>query len=533
MATLSLSTASPAEVAADVLVLAVRAPAEPGGDPALLGAEALPEGLRTALSPAVLRGLGITGRPDTVHRMPSAGAVAAPVLALTGVGSRREPDAESLRRAAGAAARELAGTGTAAFALPAADEAAVAAVAEGALLGAYAFGRYRVRSAQGRPAPLAQVVVLAPAGFGGADALTTRATVLAEAVAVTRDLVNTPPSDLYPASFADEAARVTRGLPVELTVLDDDQLREGGYGGLVGVGQGSTRGPRLVRVDYAPQGARGHVALVGKGITFDSGGLSIKTAAGMEEMKSDMAGAAAVLSTVVAAARLGVPVRVSGWMALAENMPSGSAQRPSDVLTTYGGRTVEVLNTDAEGRLVLADAIVAAGESNPDLIVDVATLTGAQTVALGKRVSAVMANDDALRERITRLAGEAGEQVWPMPLPPELRPSLDSPVADIANMGDRFGGMLVAGLFLAEFVGRRASAADDAAGSEGPDAGTQTLPGTDGDSGSDGRIPWAHLDIAGPSFNSGSPHGYTPVGGTGIMVRTLLRLLEDVSASGA
>jgi leucyl aminopeptidase len=192
-------------------------------------------------------------------------------------------------------------------------------------------------------------------------------------------------------------------------------------------------------------------------------------------------------------------------------MPSGTAQRPSDVLTIRGGRTVEVLNTDAEGRLVLADAIVAACETGPDLLVDVATLTGAQVVALGRRVSAVMANDDDLRERLVRVAGEAGELLWPMPLPPELRASLDSPVADLANIGERFGGMLVAGIFLSEFVG------------------TRTV-----ESGEDEqKIPWAHLDIAGPAYNSKAAHGYTPVGGTGVMVRTLVRLLEDVAASGA
>jgi leucyl aminopeptidase len=187
-------------------------------------------------------------------------------------------------------------------------------------------------------------------------------------------------------------------------------------------------------------------------------------------------------------------------------MPSGTAQRPSDVLTMRGGRTVEVLNTDAEGRLVMADALVDASQTHPDLLLDVATLTGAQVVALGQRVSAAMANDDALRDRVVRLAGEAGEQLWPMPLPPELRSSLDSPVADIANIGERMGGMLVAGLFLAEFVGTR----------------------DDGE-----PIPWAHLDIAGPAFNTGPPHGYTPAGGTGVLVRTLLRLLEDVAANGA
>jgi leucyl aminopeptidase len=350
------------------------------------------------------------------------------------------------------------------------------------------------------------VVVVTPERLDGQqvdDGLLERVRVVADAVALTRDLVNTPPSDLYPETFADRAAAAVDGLPVAVTVLDESALADGGYGGILGVGKGSVRPPRLVHLEYAPPDARGYVALVGKGITFDSGGLSIKPASGMAEMKSDMAGAAAVLATVVAAARLRLPVRVGGWLALAENMPSGTAQRPSDVLTMRGGRTVEVLNTDAEGRLVMADALVDASDSGPDLLLDVATLTGAQVVALGKRVSAVMANDDELRERVVRVAGEAGEQFWPMPLPPELRSSMDSPIADIANIGERFGGMLVAGLFLSEFVGKR-----------------------------DGRsIPWAHLDIAGPAFNAGSPHGYTPTGGTGVPVRTLLCLLEDVATA--
>jgi leucyl aminopeptidase len=506
----SLTADRPADVAADVLVLAVAAPQEPGGDPVLLGAGALPEVLRSALAAPVLRALGVSGRADAVVRVPSAGAVAAPVVALTGVGTvaGAAPDGEALRRAAGAAVRELAGTTTVALALPAPSLDEVSAVAEGAALGAYAFGTYRVKAAAGDRTPVENLTVLVPEGLGdsGADGLLDRVGVLGDAVALTRDLVNTPPSDLYPASFADKAAAVVDGLPVALTVLDEAALAEGGYGGILGVGKGSVRPPRLVHLEYAPEGARGYVALAGKGITFDSGGLSIKPASGMADMKSDMAGAAAVLATVVAAARLQLPVRVGGWLALAENMPSGTAQRPSDVLTARGGRTVEVLNTDAEGRLVLADALVDASETHPDLLLDVATLTGAQVVALGKRVSAVMANDDALRDRVVRVAGEAGEQLWPMPLPPELRSSLDSPVADIANIGERMGGMLVAGLFLAEFVGTR----------------------DDGE-----RIPWAHLDIAGPAFNTGSPHGYTPAGGTGVIVRTLLRLLEDVAANGA
>jgi leucyl aminopeptidase len=321
-----------------------------------------------------------------------------------------------------------------------------------------------------------------------------------------RDLVNDAPVDLYPDAFARQAVAAAQDLPVAVTVLDERKLARGGFGGLIGVGMGSSRPPRLVRLDYAPPAATRHLALVGKGITFDSGGLSIKPAQSMEWMKSDMSGAAAVLHTVLAAARLGLPVRITGWLALAENMPSATAQRPSDVITIRGGKTVEVLNTDAEGRLVLADALVAAGELDPDFIVDVATLTGAQMVALGSRVSAIMSNDDELRDRVHRIADGVGEQFWPMPLPPELRASMDSRVADIANIGDRYGGMLVAGLFLQEF-----------------------LPGDGSDGG--GAVPWAHLDIAGPAFNLGSPHGYTPAGGTGVAVRTLLGLAEDLCVS--
>jgi leucyl aminopeptidase len=415
-------------------------------------------------------------------------------------------DPEVLRRAAGAASRELAGLAKVVFALPTANAEAVTAVAEGALFGAYAYNRYRTGNSV--KTPVGSLVIASASGStAAARAGIRRAKILAAALHGTRDLINTAPLDLYPAAFAADAQRVMEGLPVTVTVLDERRLARGGYGGIIAVGQGSSRPPRLVRLDYSPAGAKSHLALVGKGITFDSGGLSIKPAAGMDEMKSDMSGAAAVLHTVAAVAELGLPIRVTGWLAIAENMPSGTAQRPSDVITIRGGRTVEVLNTDAEGRLVLADALVAAGELKPDVIVDIATLTGAQMVALGNRTSAIMANDDGLRDRIHRVAGAAGEQFWPMPLPPELRSSMDSRVADIANIGERFGGMLVAGLFLKEFIPTKG---------EGDGAAS---------------VPWAHLDIAGPAFNSGPGHGYTLPGGTGVGVRTLVALCEDIAHS--
>jgi leucyl aminopeptidase len=283
---------------------------------------------------------------------------------------------------------------------------------------------------------------------------------------------------------------------VRAEVLDEKALKKGGYGGIVGVGQGSTNPPRLVHLSYSPAGAKTTVALVGKGITFDSGGISIKPAAGMEAMKSDMGGAAAVIATVAAAAELRLKVNVEAWVPMAENMPSGTAIRPSDVLTMRNGKKIEVNNTDAEGRLILGDAMARAGEDTPDLMVDIATLTGAQLVALGSRTAGVM-GEDALRDQVVAAADAAGEAMWPMPLPEDLRKGLDSEVADMVNTGPREGGMLSAGLFLREFV-------------------------------ADG-VRWAHVDIAGPAYHDGQPYGYVTPGGTGMAVRTLVELLADVS----
>ncbi len=495
----TLTAKNPARLTVDAVVVALVAT---DAGPTLLDADWLPAETRaeiTALAPT----LGITGAADEVHKLPSAGRIAAKLLVLTGVGTRAADgsvEPEVLRRAAGAATRELAGVSSVALALPADDAAQLAAVAEGALLGAYDYARYRDAKAAVKTAAVAtiEIVTSRTRDRAAKDALA-RAEILVAAVHATRDLVNTAPNDLYPAAFADAAkaaVKETGARGVKVTVLDEKALAAGGYGGILGVGQGSARPPRLIKVAYAPSRPTAKVALVGKGITFDSGGISIKPAAGMDAMKSDMAGAAAVLHTVVAAARLGLPVAVTGWLCVAENMPSGTAQRPSDVLTIRGGKTVEVLNTDAEGRLVLADGLVAAVEEEPDLVIDIATLTGAQLVALGPRVSAVMGTDDA-RAEVVEAAGTAGEAFWPMPLPADLKAGLSSRVADLANIGDRFGGMLTAGIFLQEFVG---------------------------------ATPWAHLDVAGPAFNEKAAFGYTPVGGTGVGVRTMLALVEGRAA---
>jgi len=490
---LTLTAKNPARLSTDVLVLGI---ADDGDHTRILGADQLSSAAAKTLASTVSL-LSVSGTAGEVTRVPAVEGIKAATIALTGLGALPEgeqPSAEQLRRGAGAAVRELAKAKSIALALPAADAAMVGAITEGAVLGGYRFTSY-LSEAQDAPDQLQ--VVTDQAKDRAVKAAFDRGRVVAGAVNSTRDLVNTSPRDLYPESFADIARTATKGTKVSIEVLDEKALTNGGYGGLMGVGQGSARGPRLVRLTYRPSRAKAHYALVGKGITFDSGGLSLKPAKGMETMKMDMAGAAAVLHTVLAAAELQLPIAVTGWLALAENMPSGTAQRPSDVITIRGGKSVEVLNTDAEGRLVLADALVAAGEQNPDAIIDIATLTGAQMVALGNQVSAVMGTED-IRQAVVDAAGAAGEEFWPMPLPAELAPSMKSQVADIANIGERFGGMLVGGLFLQEFVG---------------------------------QTPWAHLDIAGPAFNEAAPRHYVPKGGTGVGVRTMLATLEQASQS--
>jgi leucyl aminopeptidase len=363
-------------------------------------------------------------------------------------------------------------------------------VALGVLLGGYAFRKYRTTAAA--PGDVEATVHTAHEGAVG------KARVLAGAMTLVRDLVNTAPADLFPADLAAAAEQVAAAHGLGVQVLDETDLAKEGFGGILAVGMGSAHPPRLVRLEYTHPDAAGTVVFVGKGITFDSGGLSLKPSKSMETMKADMSGAAAVLGAVQAIAEIGTAVNVVGYLTIAENMPGGGAQRPSDVITIYGGKTVEVLNTDAEGRLVMADGLVRSGADGPSLLVDVATLTGAQTVALGTRTAGVMASDDSLAAGIADAARRAGEAMWPMPLPEDLRKGLDSTVADIANVsGDRSGGMLVAGLFLREFV----------------PAGVR----------------WAHLDIAGPAYNDGGPYGYVAKGGTGAAVRTLVQIAADVA----
>ena len=544
---------SGAEPAADVLVLAA-APGRDGAETPEILLEGLVPPSSSALEDldidtlaALLPSLGFSGAQDSVVRLPASSVSTTKyhgpaTILVVGVGTGwadTDPlavttDDEAalghdqtglLRRAAGRATRELVGTGSAVLALPALSEAQLAAVAHGAALGAYSWkatengNRPGRESSSKQAAPLKDIsIVSSLSDTPEGQAALTGALALAEATALTRDLVNEPPNRLTPEVFADRAREAGQEAGINVEVWDAPALIEQGFGGILGVAQGSVHPARLVRLEWAPpqsgEGAANqtlsetegdndaprpkHVALIGKGITFDSGGLSLKPAASMPEMKSDMAGAATVLGAVITAARLALPIRVTAWLALAENMPGADAQRPSDIVTMFDGTTVEVTNTDAEGRLVMADALARAVTEEPDAVLDVATLTGAQIVALGDHVAAVMGTPD-LREEVVAAAQRAGESFWPMPLPAHLRATLDSPFADLRNtkVGSRAGGMLSAGLFLREFVGRR---------------------------------PWAHLDIAGPAYNDSSPWGLTPTGGTGMGVSTLVELLRSLSA---
>ncbi|MFG1806503.1 leucyl aminopeptidase [Streptomyces sp. NPDC049040] len=497
MTALTLSTSAAAALRADAVVVGVSKTAK-GGPRLAPGAETVDAAYGGKLA-STLETLGATGAEGELTKLPAPDGVKAAVVVAVGLGDAPAGgagfDPEALRKAAGTAARALAGAKKAAFALPAADPADVEAVAVGALLGAYAFTAYQADSGKG---PLGEVAVVGAKPRDKAfKAAAERATAVAEEVNRARDLVNTPPNDLDPKAFAAAVQVAGKEFGLKVEVLDEKALLKGGYGGIMGVGQGSATPPRLVRVAYSHPEATRTLAFVGKGITYDSGGISLKPPGHNETMKCDMSGAAAVFSAVVAAARLGLEVNVTGWLALAENMPGGGATRPGDVLKMYSGKTVEVLNTDAEGRLVLADALARASEEAPDAIVDVATLTGAMVLALGDGRFGIMANDDGFRTAVHTTALAEGEDSWPMPLPQQLRKTFDSPTADIANMGVRPGGGLVAGLFLREFVG------------EG--------------------ITWAHLDIAGPAFNEGGPFGYTPKGGTGTAVRTLVALARQTA----
>jgi leucyl aminopeptidase len=447
------------------------------------------DSLLPASAEHVLAAYGHSGAPgELAESAISAGDGVARVV-FVGVG---DESPASLRRAGAEAGRKC-GAGQAAVAdltgLTSADS--VAAFAEGVLLGGYGFS---LRSQPGDDAGTMRLLVGDQLDYAGP---VDRALAIAEAVAVARDLANTPSLGKSPQWLADEAARLTADRGVEVRIWPDGELAASGFGGILAVGSGSVRPPRLIELSYKPEDAgqpRAHVVLVGKGITFDSGGLSLKPNDNMMAMKTDMAGGGAVIAVMSALAALGVRCRVTGLISAAENMPSGSAYRPGDVISQYGGTSVEVLNTDAEGRLVLADALAYAAEAlAPDRIVDIATLTGAARVALGGIHAALYSTCDDLAAELIAAGQASGDRLWRMPLEDDYRKSLDSPVADVAHVARDHNpaGSIIAALFLREFT-----------------AG----------------IPWAHLDIAGPG-RSAAADGELSKGATGFGTRLLLNWL--------
>jgi leucyl aminopeptidase len=444
---------------------------------------------------AIVASIEADGARDSVWRIPAPVTMKATSIIVTGLGSA-EQTPNTLREAAGAALRSIKGAQSVAVSLPG-HSAEIVAIAEGALIGAYRTTRH----GQDDTTPVTAITVHGEL-TSDQEAQVVSAS---KAVWLVRDLVNLPPNMLTPETFVSHIIATIGEAPIDSEVLDEKQLLAQGFGGITAVGQGSKNPPRLLVLRYKPAEATHHVALVGKGITFDSGGLSLKPANSMVGMKYDMTGAAVVAAATLSAAEIGGATAITAWICLAENMPSGSASRPNDVITIKGGKTVEILNTDAEGRLVMADGLAAASAENPDLIVDVATLTGAARVALGERYAGLMGSEGAVSQ-VVAAATKAGELVWPMPLPAELRTLLNTEVADIANAkpGNPLGGMLLAGLFLQEFVGKTAE--------EKP-------------------IPWAHLDIAGPAANSSGAWGYTPKGPTGALTRTILELVLGASST--
>ena len=435
------------------------------------------------------------GEPGDAVMLPTFGKTRAKQILLVGVGDKSAGPAAA-RKAGAVVARK---TGTAvivATTIPQAIKGGAAAAAgafvEGYLLGAYRFDRYKANGQRAKTKEV-RLILAKAADERGVKSAVSRAEVLAEGTALARDVTNTPAGDFTPESFATEARKIAKSLPLTVRVLGEKELRAGKYGGIIGVGQGSDKPPRLVEIRYKPAGAKKNVALVGKGITFDSGGINLKHD-GLDWMKMDMGGGAAVLGAMLAIGKLKPKVAVTGLICTAENMPGGGALRPGDVLKMKGGQTVEIGNTDAEGRLVMADGISHAVANKADVIVDIATLTGAMMIALGDRMFGVIGNDQSEIDRMLRAAEEAGERAWQLPLVEEYRKKIDSEIADMKNIGDRYGGAITAALFLKEFAG---------------------------------DTPWVHIDIAGPARSTVDEFELTK-GATGSGVRTLVRWVESL-----
>ncbi|MEA2434852.1 MAG: leucyl aminopeptidase [Actinomycetota bacterium] len=470
------------EVSCDALVVGAFA----DGEGFTLGdtASAIDQQLDGYLS-EYLQEANFKAKPGQVAILPTMKKTTAKAIAVVGVGSHDDLDDRAIRRAGGAAARRLSERTEIASALHELSDHAAAPAAEGFILGSYRY--WELKS---DPAPSKLERVLMP-GAPASDV--ERGVAFGEAISFARDLVNEPASTLTPDVLANKAREAANANGFECEVLDETELAAQNFGGVIGVAKGSDIPPRFIKLRYGPSGAKGKVALVGKGVTFDSGGLSLKDAKSMETMKTDMAGAAAVIATVIVAARLKLAIEILAFVPAVENLPSGKSIKPGDVIHHYNKKTVEVLNTDAEGRLILADGLAFASEAKPDAIIDAATLTGSIMVALGRDISGLFVNDDTLAEELENAAKAAGEDVWRMPLYDDYKNELESEVADLKNVGSRWGGAIIAALFLQNFVAK--------------------------------GIPWAHFDIAGAARAEGDTDA-GPKGGTGIVTRTLVNWLE-------
>jgi leucyl aminopeptidase len=480
----------------DVTAIGLPAVAVEGGDgpvllvaPAAVGGRDLPDHLDAAWCERQ----GFAAKPGQVATFES--SPGSPKVVIIGLGPRQSIVPERWRRVAAAFVRSAGRDGVGALVLPdALDDAAGtgAALTEGAVLASYKFGVYQATAPPGGIERL--VLVSSDRDVAAVTEGVRRGGVTADAVCFARDLVNTAPSDLTPTQLAERVVERLGGLAhTTVEVWDESRIERERLGGLLGVARGSMEPPRLIWAEYRPasSGDAPHIVIVGKGITFDSGGLSLKTAEGMTTMKTDMSGAAAVLAAISACAALDLPVRVTAIAPCTENMPGGRAIKPGDVLTARNGATIEVLNTDAEGRLVLADGLSLAVELEPDAIIDLATLTGAAVVALGRSIACLFSTDDVLADRVRAASERAGEALWPMPLPEEYADHIDSDIADMKNTGAAGqAGSISAALLLARFTG---------------------------------SVPWVHLDIAGPA-RAAENSGYLTKGGTGFGVRTLLEL---------
>ncbi|MFL6157556.1 MAG: leucyl aminopeptidase [Marmoricola sp.] len=495
MTTYTLRKAVPAKVRTDVVVIGVAT----GKNGALVpapGGESVAEAYGRGFG-ALLASLDFSGTFGETAKVPTGGTLNAAQLLVVGLGDRAALTTEKIRRASGIAARAVGNAASVAVALPAVDGDHVRAVVDGFSSGLYRYDGLKTGARRGGVADV--VVVTDVARRNDVVAALRTATVVAELSTTARDWVNDPPNTLVPTEFAAQIRKLTAKTEVAFELLTAAQLKKLGCGGIVGVGQGSENPPCLVKLTWSPADPVGRVALVGKGITYDSGGLTIKPGGSMASMKSDMAGAAAVVAAIHAVAALEVPVAVTAYLPLAENMVSGASMRPGDVLTMLNGKTVEVLNTDAEGRLVLADALTMAVRDEPDVIVEVSTLTGPCVVALGDRIAGLF-GDDATVAEVRATTETTGELVWHLPIPDEQRRSVrtESKVADLLQHNwARWGSALYAAAFLEQFVG---------------------------------DVPWAHLDIAGPGYNSGAPWGHVPSGGTGFSISTLVELVAARAA---